>query len=714
MSLNGILNTAVSGLQVNQAALRATSGNIANLNTEGYNRRVVELSPRLTGSQLSGVQIDEIRRIANEFLAREANAANGLSAEATALAQYLERAQGIMGGLAGGNSLTDRISALVASLQQASVDPASAARRIDVLAALETALTSINGMANDVQALRQDTNAELSIGVARVNELLTQINTLNDKIRLAQSLGDTSTGHLDQREMAVTELSKFLAIRVNTQPDGRLRISTPSGALLVGDQVARITYAAPATVTTGTSFPAMTIQLVNPNTGATVGPSSAFERHAQDGKLRGLLDLRDRHLADLAEQLGVAAGGLADALNVVHGNGSSVPPPSSLVGSNTGFLPSDALGFSGATTLVVTDAAGVLVRRVDVDFSAGTISANGAGAGTTGATIGAFITNLNAALGGAGTASFVNGVLALQATAAGQGVAIADNATAPSQRGGRSFAQTFGLNDLVRASFPASGNTGLAATDTHGFVAGGQIQLRLRGADGSILADGTYIVAGAQISDIVSGLNSALAGQAIVSLNSSGALVLTAPSGSRLEVARDETVRGSTGRSISQMFSIGSQAVADRARTLSLAPGVSGNPSRLALAQVDISATTAVGAVVLGRSDNRAAQALASIGDRVMAWPSAGGIAAASNSLSGFVAAVTADSARRAKDAELEKGRSTDIEAEVNQRREAEEGVNLDEELSAMIVYQQAYNAAARIMTTVQDMFDTLLSTAGR
>jgi flagellar hook-associated protein 1 FlgK len=34
----------------------------------------------------------------------------------------------------------------------------------------------------------------------------------------------------------------------------------------------------------------------------------------------------------------------------------------------------------------------------------------------------------------------------------------------------------------------------------------------------------------------------------------------------------------------------------------------------------------------------------------------------------------------------------------------------MDEELAAMMVFQQAYNASARLMTTVQQMYDTLLS----
>ena len=71
MSLNSILDTATSGLLTNQTALKITSNNIANVNTPGYHRRLVELGPRLTGANLTGVTIDDIRRISDHYLSSQ-------------------------------------------------------------------------------------------------------------------------------------------------------------------------------------------------------------------------------------------------------------------------------------------------------------------------------------------------------------------------------------------------------------------------------------------------------------------------------------------------------------------------------------------------------------------------------------------------------------------------------------------------------------------
>jgi len=43
-------------------------------------------------------------------------------------------------------------------------------------------------------------------------------------------------------------------------------------------------------------------------------------------------------------------------------------------------------------------------------------------------------------------------------------------------------------------------------------------------------------------------------------------------------------------------------------------------------------------------------------------------------------------------------------------RVESESGVNLDEEAANLMRFQQAYQASARIMSTAQQIFDTLLT----
>jgi flagellar hook-associated protein 1 FlgK len=42
-------------------------------------------------------------------------------------------------------------------------------------------------------------------------------------------------------------------------------------------------------------------------------------------------------------------------------------------------------------------------------------------------------------------------------------------------------------------------------------------------------------------------------------------------------------------------------------------------------------------------------------------------------------------------------------------RRDSYSGVNIDEELASLVTLQNSYSAAARVMTTATEMYDTLI-----
>ena len=71
MSLSIALNTAVRALQVNQAAIDVTSQNVANVNTEGYSRKIVQQEAVVVAGSGQGVEITAIARRVNEFILKD-------------------------------------------------------------------------------------------------------------------------------------------------------------------------------------------------------------------------------------------------------------------------------------------------------------------------------------------------------------------------------------------------------------------------------------------------------------------------------------------------------------------------------------------------------------------------------------------------------------------------------------------------------------------
>ncbi len=699
ISLGSILNTATSALQANQTALRVTSNNIANINTEGYHRRVVDFGPRLTADRLTGVTIEDIRRIADEFLAREAVDATSAVGRMDVLTSYFDRVQDLVGSLDAGSSLDARISSAMTALQQLSVDPASVARRNSALSSVTSALTAISSMASQVQLLRQDANTQITSDVRNVNVLISKIYNLNGNIKTAMARDDTQTGLIDQRDNAISELAKYMDVRTFEQADGRVFVSLGDGTGLISDVSSELRYAGPSSVSTSTSFPALTLQRINPEGQADVGPATSLESRLRGGEIRGLLDMRDKQLPDLAEQLGSVASGLAGELNAIHNNSSAVPPPASLTGVNTGLLSTDPLNFSGVVTIAVVDAQGALVQRLDVDT-------------TLLPTIGDLVSAINAGLAGTATASFSNGALSISANNAGQGVAMLQDPTTPATRGGRGLSHFFGLNNLVTAASPSSFATGVQGSDSHEFAAGGVADFVLRGTNGAILNTFSVTVGGSTVADLVSDLNSAANGYATFTLDANGQMTMTpapAYAGARLEVRNDTSTRGATGVSLTQFYGLGTALRQTQALNLSVRSDIAQDGAKMALAQLAFSGSTVAGDVVLGISDNRGALGLAGAANALHSFPAGGGLAAGTLSLNDYVSQIMGLQSDLANAAESERVSRVDVKEEVVARRNATEGVNLDEELSNMMIFQQAYNASARIMTVVNEMFDELL-----
>ena len=123
--------------------------------------------------------------------------------------------------------------------------------------------------------------------------------------------------------------------------------------------------------------------------------------------------------------------------------------------------------------------------------------------------------------------------------------------------------------------------------------------------------------------------------------------------------------------------------------------------------QVDTQAIAAAGTPSNGPGDNTNALAIAAL--RQATFSALGGVSFndfhASN-----VAAVGAETRQAEQIAANQKALTDHLSA----RRESLSGVSLDEEATSLIRYQRAYQAAARGITTMDEMLETIISRMGR
>jgi flagellar hook-associated protein 1 FlgK len=386
--------------------------------------------------------------------------------------------------------------------------------------------------------------------------------------------------------------------------------------------------------------------------------------------------------------------------------------PQTLTGSNTGLdLPTIVGDFTGTTNIAIVNASGDLQQQVQVNFSADTMSVNGGAA--TSFTPTTFLSSLNTALGGTGTASFSNGALSISAASASNGVAISDDATSPAQDGGQGFSQFFGLNDLVTSSGITNYNTGLKATDNSGFTPGGVINFQFTTASGAVanIPVTTPSAGSPTMQDLLTTLNSTSGGvgqYGSFSLTSTGALSFTPNNaGTSMAVSSDTTQRGANGPSMSALFGIGAAQVASTVAGYQVNPAIEANPMEMPLATLNLGAASGTPVVAIG--DGSGATALAAAANAQIKFTAAGTLPAQTTTVTQYAANLAGALGQQSSAADSADTAASAVQTEAQTRLSSVEGVNLDQELVSLTTYQQAYNASARLIQASQNMIDTLL-----
>jgi flagellar hook-associated protein 1 FlgK len=699
-SLSLTLQNATSGLQAAQAALSAVSDNIANVNTPGYTRKTVVQEQNVVAGAGAGVTITGVQRVTDQYLQSASLTAGADSSRYNIYSQFLDNAQTLFGDPSASYYFFNQPNNISADFASAANDPSSSLLRGQAINSVSGFLSDSDSINAQITSLSGTVDSKVSADVTQANGLLSQIASLNTDIARAKISGGDSTGSENIQSQLLNQLSSLMNVQVSARSQGGVNIRSTEGIQLVGD--------------TGASTIAYNVSATTPGyiTAATPGaPSGVQAITMNSGEIRGLLDLRNTKLPGLSDQLGEFVSRTAQALNAASNASTASPPPTSLTGRNTGLdLPTAVSGFTGQSTIAVTNSSGVVQKTVAIDFTAGTMSVNGAaGVAFTSAN---FLTSLNTALGASGSATFSNGALSLSATGT-NGVAISEGT---SQKAGEGFSQFFGLNDLVTSTGVSTYDTGLSAGDPNGFAPGSTITLQLSTPDGRPLRQVAVAVppaANPTMGDLVNSLNNNLTGVGLYgsfTLDPQGGLTFTgtAPQNAQLSVVQDPTARGVGGPSISQLFGLGVAPRSARAGDYQVNPTLAADPTQLPLGTLNLSVAAGQAAITPG--DGSGALALSLAGQATSIFKAAGDLGNVTMTLNGYAAEFSGSVGRDAATASSQSTSATAVQTEADAKRASVEGVNIDEELVHLQTYQQAYSANARMIQATKDLFDTLIA----
>ncbi|MDB4878188.1 MAG: hypothetical protein JWM41_4634 [Gemmatimonadetes bacterium] len=138
-------------------------------------------------------------------------------------------------------------------------------------------------------------------------------------------------------------------------------------------------------------------------------------------------------------------------------------------------------------------------------------------------------------------------------------------------------------------------------------------------------------------------------------------------------------------------------------------PRLTARGMRLATTMTDANAVAVSGAAATGPGNNDAALALAGLQSSSQTITSAAGATVATTTLGDFYNSIIGDLATTTSQAQDDSTVKTTMMTNANTRRQSVSGVTTDEELINVIQHQHSYQAAARLVNTVDQMMQTLI-----
>jgi flagellar hook-associated protein 1 FlgK len=239
-------------------------------------------------------------------------------------------------------------------------------------------------------------------------------------------------------------------------------------------------------------------------------------------------------------------------------------------------------------------------------------------------------------------------------------------------------------------------------------------------ASGQAVTTITLDAAAADAATVVAQIQAGLGAQGTASLNTQGALEITL-NDPGLGLALNEgtssiTVPDTAGHAwrygMAHYFGLNDLVVGKEASPTSLAvrPDILADSSKLSAVALTVESGPPLMAKAGGTGDNRPAQSLAAALSRSITAVGRGPIAARETSIIAYAADIVALTAVATDQAKNVQATDQAIVEDLSFRQGNISGVNVDEELSKLVLYQQSYAVSARIVSITNQLFDDLMS----
>lgn len=325
LGLFGTLNMAARSLQTQMMGVQVTGQNLANVNTPGYSRQVVQIvstpdisssiGPEGTGADAVGIQ-QIVSSLLNGQIQAQGSTSGYWNSQQTALQSAQNGLDEFLNGTGSTSStsstgadttdtgLSGQLSSLFNAFSSLAAAPSLSTQQATIGAAQNLA-ASFNNISSQLGSVNTALNQSLSSDVASANTLLSQIATLNSQIVTADAGGGNANELCDEREQDLENLSQLTNITTSTATNGAVNVTIGGQTLVSGNTVND------------------TLQTYDPGNGnllvqtATGGVNLTLT----GGSMQGTIDARDGELATMQSNIDSLAANLITAVNTIQNSG---------------------------------------------------------------------------------------------------------------------------------------------------------------------------------------------------------------------------------------------------------------------------------------------------------------------------------------------------------------------------------------------------------
>jgi flagellar hook-associated protein 1 FlgK len=343
--LSDLFSISTSALQAFQQAIAVTSNNIANANTPGYAEENIILSAALpqgaNGVAIGdGVDVQGVTRSVDELNNSQLNSSQSTLGSLDSLQTYTNQLDNIIGTTAGG--LTTALQNYYSAWSTVADDPTSTSARQALIGDAQSVATSIQTTNTQLQTLNTGINSGITSDVTQINTLTASIASLNQQISVSagENSGQQPNELLDQRDTAISSLSKLVGISTTTDSNGAVNVFIGNGQPLVLQGV----------VTKLTTIP-NEYNASQLDVATASNPTSSISSQITTGDLGGLLTARTTAVDPAINAVGQIATALSVTANTQQNSGLNL---SGELGANLFTVGSPQVVASSNNTSTVT------------------------------------------------------------------------------------------------------------------------------------------------------------------------------------------------------------------------------------------------------------------------------------------------------------------------------------------------------------------------